>query len=377
MKPSRILGAVASAAALTLLATACSSSSSSSGAASSTSSANLKFDYANLTDSSGLFSLLQTDFVNSAKTAGVQLTTYNNNEDGQTALNNAQLMVNDHPSAILEYNVVSGLGRSLGDTFSRAKIPCIAVNIAAAPCPLENLDNAGMGTDAAQVAVQYMKSKGWTGANTTVLFLQNATAGTAVNIAVREFYSDIANDIPGMTKMAASAISPTTTTVGSTGYQVNAGTGIDTAYSAVQQVLQGIPSSRHLVLFGINDDFALGGWQAIAGAGREKNSVVMGLGGSEPAMEQLRSNSQWIGEDMPFQQGWAEIGIAMGVAMAHGVTPPAVTYIPQTILTKSNVDKYFGSSNTTPKLLSALPAGDNYLLKYGVLQKFHNIEGLS
>ena len=76
-------------------------------------------------------------------------------------------------------------------------------------------------------------------------------------------------------------------------------------------------------------------------------------------------------------QGWAEIGIAMGVAMAHGVTPSAVTYIPQTVLTKSNVDKYFGSSNTTPKLLSPLPAGDDYLLKYGVLQKFDNSEGLT
>ena len=54
-----------------------------------------------------------------------------------------------------------------------------------------------------------------------------------------------------------------------------------------------------------------------------------------------------------------------------------MTYIPQTVLTKSNVDKYFGSSNTTPKLLSPLPAGDDYLLKYGVLQKFDNIEGLT
>jgi len=78
MKPFRIMGAVASAAALALLAAACSSSSSS-GPASSTSSANLKFAYANLTESSGLFSLLQTDFMNSAHTAGVQLTTYNNN----------------------------------------------------------------------------------------------------------------------------------------------------------------------------------------------------------------------------------------------------------------------------------------------------------
>jgi ribose transport system substrate-binding protein len=378
MRRPRFIGAVASAAVIALLATACGSSGSSNTAPQkSAATASLRFDYANLTESSGLFSAFQAAFVAAARTAGVQLTTYNNNESGTTALTNAHLMVADHPDVIFEYNVVAGLGRSLGAIFTRAHIPCVAVNIAAPPCPLENLNNPQMGASAAQVVVPYMKRNGWTGANTTVLILQNATAGTSVNIAVRDFYSEVADQVPGMTKTAGSAISATTTTIGSTGYQVNAGSGIDTAYTAVQQVLQGIPRARHLVLFAINDDLALGGWRALVGAGRADNSVAVGLGGSVPAMEQLRTNPHWIGEDMPFLQGWSEIGIAMGVAIARGAKPPAVTYIPQTILTKSNVAKYFGSSNTTPRLLSPLPATDDYLVKYGVLQKFHNIEGLN
>jgi ABC-type sugar transport system substrate-binding protein len=344
--------------------------------ASKTSSKKLTFDYANLTDNSALFSSFQQSFVAGAKKLGITFNTYNNNESGTTALTNARLMVASHPNVIFDYNVVAGLGASLGSIFHKAGIRCVAVNIAAPPCPLENLNNPGMGQLAAGVAVPYMRSHGWTGANTTVLFLQNATAGASVNIAVRTFYSDVASRVTGMTPMPASDIHAATTTIGTTGIQVNAGGTLSSAHTAVADVLPGIASTRHLVLFGINDDLVLGGWSAIQDAGRSSQAIVIGLGGAVPAMQQLRTNPHWIGEDIPFLPGWAEIGLAMGVALSRGYHLPATTYIPQTILTKANVSHYYGSSNTTPKVLSALPPSDKYLIKTGVLQKFKNIPGV-
>lgn len=344
--------------------------------ASTTSSKKLTFDYANLTENSALFSTLQQSFVSDAKKLGITMNTYNNNESGTTALTNARLMVAAHPNVIMDYNVVAGLGNALGSTFHKAGIPCVAVNIAAPPCALENLNNPGMGSSAAGLVVPYMKSHGWTGANTTILFLQNATAGASVNIAVRTFYSDVASRVSGMTPMAADDIHAATTTIGSTGIQVNAGGTLSSAHTAVADVLPGIASSRHLVLFAINDDLALGGWSAIQDAARSSKAIVIGLGGSVPAMQQLRTNPHWIGEDLPFLAGWAEIGLAMGVALSRGYHLPATTYIPQTILTKANVNHYYGSSNTTAKVLSALPASDKYLIKTGVLQKFKNIPGV-
>lgn len=344
--------------------------------ASSSSSKRLTFDYANLTENSALFASFQQSFVSGAKRLGITMNTYNNNESGTTALTNARLMVAAHPNVIYDYNVVAGLGNALGSIFHKAGIPCIAVNIAAPPCFLENLNNPGMGSLAAGVAISYMNSHGWTGANTTILFLQNATAGASVNIAVRTFYSDIASRVSGMTRIGANAIHAATTTIGATGIQVNAGGTLSSAHTAVADVLPGIPASRHLVLFAINDDLALGGWSAIQDAGRSSTAIVMGLGGSVPAMQQLRTNPHWIGEDIPFLPGWAEIGLAMGVALTRGYHLPATTYIPQTILTKVNVNHYYGSSNTTPKVLSALPGSDKYLIKTGVLQKFSNIPGV-
>ncbi len=337
---------------------------------------NLHLDYANVTDNSTLFNAVQSGFIDGAHTIGAHLTTYDNNLSGTTALTNARLMVAEHPDLIFEYNVVGGLGRSLGETFTRAHVPCIAVNVAAPPCALENLNNPKLGADTGTVVAEKMKQLGWTGANTTVIIEQNATAGTDVNSSIRYFYAAVATAVPGMEKVAGDAIQATTTTIGSTGIQVDTAGTLDGAFNAVKNVLQGLPSDRHVVIYANNDDEALGGWRAVAQAGRSGNALAAGLGGSAPAMEQVRTNPQWVAEGVLFPQGWGEIGLAMAVAMLQGATPPETTYIPQAVITKSNLEQYFGSSNSTPRMLSGIPNDDKYLLSTGVLQKFHNIEGV-
>lgn len=379
MKTKKRTQFLATAGSVVLLLTGCggsSTSSSGSNSSSKTAPSKLKFDYANVTDNSTLFNAIQSGFIAAAQKVNASLTTYNNNLSGTTALTNARLMVADHPSLVFEYNVVAGLGHSLGLAFTRAHVPCIAVNVPATPCALENLNNPQLGIDTAKVVAKAMLGRGWTGANTTVIIEQNATAGTDVNSSVRDFYSTIANMVPGMTKIVGPAITATTTTIGSTGIQVNTSGTLSGAFSAVRDVLQSIPANRHLVIYANNDDETLGGWRAVVGAGRSTNALAAGLGGSSTAMKQLRTNPQWVAEGVLFPEGWGEIGIAMAVAMIRGATPPATTYIPQAVITKSNVAKYFGSSNTTPVLLSAIPSEDNYLLSTGVLQKFHNIAGL-
>lgn len=337
---------------------------------------NLHLDYANVTDNSTLFNAVQSGFINGAHTIGAHLTTYNNDLSGTTALTNARLMVADHPDLIFEYNVVGGLGRSLGATFTRAHVSCIAVNVAAPPCTLENLNNPKLGADTGTVVAKEMKKLGWTGSNTTVIIEQNATAGTDVNSSVRYFYATVAAEVPGMKKVAGDAITATTTSIGSTGIQVDTGGTLDGAFNAVKNVLEGLPSTRHVVIYANNDDETLGGWRAVAEAGRSGDALAAGLGGSAPAMQQVRTNPHWVAEGVLFPQGWGEIGLAMAVAMLQGAKPPATTYIPQAVITKDNLTKYFGSSNSTPRMLSGIPNGDKYLLSTGILQKFHNIEGV-
>src|SRR5438477_11646590 len=136
------------------------------------------FDYANASDSAAIFKALGDAVEKDAGVAGIKLKRYNNNLDGPTAVNNARLMVNDHPDLILDWSQAEGVGPAIGKIFQDAKIQCIAVNIPIPNCAWFNLSNKQFGIDGANIIAPMAKSKGWTAADTVVLIGQAAQAGT-------------------------------------------------------------------------------------------------------------------------------------------------------------------------------------------------------
>jgi hypothetical protein len=76
-----------------------------------------------------------------------------------------------------------------------------------------------------------------------------------------------------------------------------------------------------------------------------------------------------------FTEDWPDFIIAEAVAIHMGIKPPPLTSAPQTTLTKANVDTYYNSSDQII-LLPPLAANAQYLKQTGILQKFHNVQGL-
>lgn len=348
------------------------------GSSQPSSSQSYYFDYANVLQSGALFVAVGDGIKSAAQTSGIKLKYYNNDyPNAQTALNNARLMIQDHPDVIIDYQAVAGIGDSIGKQFNDAKIPCIAVNVAMKGCSWFNLVNREIGTDTANAVIPIMKSKGWTGSDTVVLLLQSASAGTEVNDCIRYFYVTISHTLPGFTAANPADITAQTTKIGDTGWQLEGGGKLDTSYTAVKNALQTIPASKHVVLYSINDDSVLGGWRAITEAGRQSNSLVAGLGSDEDTRNQLRTNPQWVAEGELFPSMWGEYLMAMGVAIKKGKKPPELTKTPQVVMTKDTVDKYFKVGSDQPISLPPLSSEDQYLKDVGILQKFHNIQGLS
>jgi ribose transport system substrate-binding protein len=270
------------------------------------------FDFANVTESGPLFVTLHKGVDHAAAIAAVTIKAYNNNFDGPTALRNASLMVQDKPDLILEYNAVEGIGASLGRMFNRAKIPCIAINVPTPGCAWFNLVNRTLGASTGAVVAKTAKQKGWTAKNTTVIIVQNATAGREVNDCVRYFYVTVAKMMPGMTRVPPSSITPQTTRIGTTGVQVNGASALEPSFTAVKNILQTIPASRHILLYTVNDDSTIGAWRAITQAHRESNTLVAGLGGDKDGLTQLRTNPHWVAEGDVFVYFWGEYLMAMG-----------------------------------------------------------------
>src|SRR5215469_6002368 len=109
-------------AAALLVAAACGGSGSGSG-----STTTLKIDFASADDAIGVFQTVGDGMVKDAPTAGVAVRRYDNKLDGATAIQNADLMIQDHPDIIVDWNAVANVGAALGKKFNDAHIPCLAV----------------------------------------------------------------------------------------------------------------------------------------------------------------------------------------------------------------------------------------------------------
>lgn len=334
----------------------------------------LHFTFANIQEQGELFKQLGDGLMAAADKAGIKVTRYNNNNDGVTTSNNARLMVQEKPDVIIEYTGVEGIGASLKRTFDQAGIPFIAVNIPIPGGHWFNLVNKEIGTDAGRIVAAEAKKRGWTGKDTTVIIAQAAFAGTEVNDCVRYFYITAADEL-GLDKVAPADITATTTAIGKTGIQVDGKATLQETYAAVKNVLQTLPADRHVLLFAVNDDSAVGAWRAITESGRADNALIAGLGGSVAALKELRTNPNWVAEGSIFMSDWGQYILAMGAAIAEGVTPPPLTKSPQIVLTKETVDKYYDKDGKV-NLLPALVPENEYLAQTGILQKFGNVDGL-
>lgn len=310
-----------------------------------------------------------------AKEVGVGFKLYNNKDDGEVALTNAQLMVQGKPDVIVEYSLTSGVNQSLGNTFTASGIPCIAVNVETPGCALINLSNRKAGEDAAKLMAAEAKSRGWTPADTTVLAVQCSTCGTEVNDSPRYFYVQAAEDL-GLEKIAPEDINEKTTKLGANLLQVDGGTARDTSYEAMKAALQSVPKDRHLLVFSPNDDLTLGAWRALDEAGRNDNTLIGGNNGSPEGLEQLRTNPSWVVEGTMFLPQWGQYIIAMAVAIANGATPPELTPLPQFAMDKTTVETYYPGDATVAVKLPPLEPDAEYLGESGVLQKLGFVEGL-
>ena len=337
----------------------------------------LFFTFANATASGQLFVDMQEGVQRAADAAGVELKLYNNNFDGETALRNAQLMVQDEPDFIIMYNAVEGVGARIGKTFNDAGIPCIAVNVPFPGCAWFNLSNKDIGSETGRVVAEAAKGKGWTGEDTTVILVQNATAGEEVNHSVMYFYEAVAQNMPGMDQIAATDITRQTTTMGKNLVQVNGESALEPSYLAVKNVLPTIPEDRHILIQTPNDDSAMGAWRAIVEANRVDNALIAGLGGGAEGLNQLRTNPNWVAEGDIFFPFWGQYLVAMALDMLKGDTPPDRTAAPQVVLTKESVDQYYPNGATTPAVLPPLPPDNDYLKDSELLKMLDNIEGIN
>lgn len=360
----------------------------------------LNMAYTNATDAAPLYVLLQDGVKAAAKKTGVSLETYDNKLDAATVSQNARLVTQSKPDFVLSYNPIEGIYGSIERQYKQAGIPCIAVNTPGTGyCSWLNLSNPQLCTDSAKAVGQVAKEEGWTGDDTTVLLVNAPSFGELLNNCNAYFYKEIANWIPGLEAIdEITDLKTTTSQLGDSMVQVDGQAQRGPSYDSVRNALSGIDKDRHLVIYAVADDSTLGAWQAVDQAGRGDQSLVAGLGGTEEALKQLRTNPRWVAEADLFFGHWGQYMMAMAAAIKDGKEVPFQTLSPEAVLTKdfkidgttvAPVTDYYKEGESMafqlPPLVPVVKGetvygtetvGNEYLADTGVLQLFNNVKGL-
>ena len=374
MRKSTHLGVVAAALTIATGLAACGSS-----GGKTSSDGDFTISAANYTESAALFRVIHTnlDKVIESKKTGVAVKWYDNAGDPAKMTQNARLMVQDKPDAIVMYpvsNTTQGIGKIIGDS----KIPCVSVNLATPNCAFLNIDNRELGIGSAKIVGAEAKKRGWNASNTTVLIGQNAASGEQVNDCVRYFHSTIA-PILGLPTVEATSITPNMTKVSANAIQFDGGSQLQPSFKAVKNLLPSIPKDHNIILYAVSNDSTVGALRALQDGGRAGNDklLIAGLGGDEQGIKALREDPRWVAEGDIFVSWWGQYAVAMAQALAKGVKPPAeVTLLPQAVLGKDTVDTYHKPGSVDVKQLPPLVESNSYLKDGGFLQVVGNIEGV-
>jgi ribose transport system substrate-binding protein len=338
-----------------------------------------RIDFANFTEAAPLFRVIHTnlDDVLAKGDSGLDVKWYDNAGDPAKMNENAQLMVQDQPDAIVMYPVsatTQGISQILGDS----DIPCVSVNLDTKSCDFLNIDNRALGEQTAQIIGKIAAERGWNASNTTVLIGQNAASGEQVNDCVRYFATTIA-PVLGFADIDPKSITPTTTAVGANTIQFDGASALQPSFEAVSNLLPSIPAGNTIILYTVNNDSTSGALRALeeAGRGGQDTLLIGGLGGDETGIKALRDDPRWVAEGDIFVSWWGAYAAAMAKAVAEGAKPPAdVTPLPQIVLDKTTVDQYHKPGSAEVSQLPPLVDDNKFLDESGVLQYVRKVAGL-
>jgi ribose transport system substrate-binding protein len=369
----------ATAASLLLLLTACGGGSGDSGGSGGSGDDVFEIAFANFTEAAPLFHVIHTnlDEVLAEGDSGLEVSWYDNAGDPAKMNENAQLMVQAQPDAIVMYPVSAssqGISQILGDS----GIPCVSVNLDTEACDFLNIDNRALGEQTAEIVGGIAADRGWNASNTTVIIGQNAASGEQVNDCVRYFYTTIA-PILGMEEVDPESITPTTTTIGENAIQFEGASTLQPSFEAVSNLLPSIPADNNIILYPVNNDSTAGALRALeeSGRGGEDTLLIGGLGGDETGITALREDPRWVAEGDIFISWWGAYAAAMAKAVAEGAEPPAdVTPLPQIVLDKETVDQYHAPGSVEVSQLPPLVDDNQFLEESGVLQYVREVAGL-
>lgn len=278
-----------------------------------------------------------------AKAAGDKLISLNNNYDDATALRNAQILANDKVDVAVEFQVDSKIAPAIAQTFKKAGIKwTISIDIPQPGAIFFGANNYADGLLAGEHAGQYATAHGWKPSQTYEILLNLPAAGPIPQLRMNGMRDGLAKAFPGMPKGQI--------------LQQSAGAGTTSAAQAVTaSILPRIPSSDHIIIFGINDESSQGGLRAVQVAGREPSTIVSSQGADAVGLGEIRTDPHWIGSTAYFPEFYGKYIFVLIKDLQSGTKVTPYVFMPRIYLDQATVAQYYPGKTTVA--VKAPPGG--------------------
>lgn len=226
---------------------------------------------ANINEKGTFGKLVKKGFEEACEARGWNLVYVDNNSDGQTAVNNANIItLRDDVEFVVDMNVDASVGQTIMDIFNDAEIPVLAVDIALPGAPFFGIDSAAMGTFNGEWMAEWVKEN-WEGACDYVVLITQIASGDEVNKRVRN---------------CAVAMQDAGIEIGEV-IEIEGQNDTAIIQQRFNDFLTGHPDSEKIVVFTINENGGAGVHAASVTANREWDVRIMTSNCGAPFVEQI------------------------------------------------------------------------------------------
>ena len=257
----------------------------------------------------------------------IELLIRDNRADRQTALDNATWFVANGVDLVIEYQIDAEAGNVIMDTFQRAGIPVIAVDIPLPGATFFGADNYRAGRMAGE-ALGYWIRQHWDGRLYRVLELKSRRVGSLANARLQ-------GQIEGLAAVLGPIPAERVIEVDSPIIQAE-------AVQAIAGLLPGISTDERVAIIAINDDAALGALAAFERANRLDQVAAVGQNADLLAQAALRRPGYpFIGSTSYNPETYGERLLDLAQRLLRGEPVPPAVYVRHTVVTKHNVDQLY------------------------------------
>jgi len=285
----------------------------------------LRFGFAGQSSEMPFSQIVTQSLRSAASHFGIDLLVLDNHYDAETAVRNADRLVEEQVDLAIEFQVEQGVAAVIADKISAAGIPLIAVDMPHPHATYFGADNYRIGFSVGEVLGKHAVKR-WKSKVSWVLGLELEQAGPFVQNRITGAFDGIRSHLPDLAIESFVRMD-------SRGLR-------DKSYKLVLDFLRRHKTDRGILIACHNDLVALGAMEAVRELEREKTVAIGGQDCLEEALEEMAlPGSPYLVSISHQAETYGDRLVALGLAIIRQQAVPPYNFTQHRVVTQESVLK--------------------------------------